>query len=171
PVQVDFFASKDAFQRNAEREFERNEERYAFLRWGQGAFDDFSVVPPDTGIVHQVNIEYLARVVFVNDKTGQAYRDTLVGTDSHTTMVNGLGEAYAREQGMWHDESSEEPTYSDTLELDLGDVEPSLAGPKRPQDRVALADAQGEFREALGDLLPADAGDDRKPGVPPHAAA
>src|SRR4051794_33679801 len=85
-VQVDFFASKDAFQRNAEKEFERNEERYAFLRWGQGAFDDFSVVPPDTGIVHQVNIEYLARVVFINDKTGQAYPDTLVGTDSHTTM-------------------------------------------------------------------------------------
>src|SRR5881227_1226091 len=90
-VQVDFFATKDAFQRNAEKEFERNEERYAFLRWGQTAFDDFSVVPPDTGIVHQVNIEYLARVVFVNDKTGQAYPDTLVGTDSHTTMVNGLG--------------------------------------------------------------------------------
>src|SRR3954464_244007 len=90
-VQVDFFATKEAFQRNAEREFERNEERYAFLRWGQGAFADFSVVPPDTGIVHQVNIEYLARVVFVNDKTGQAYPDTLVGTDSHTTMVNGLG--------------------------------------------------------------------------------
>jgi len=90
-VQVDFFATKDAFQRNAEKEFERNKERYAFLRWGQGAFADFSVVPPDTGIVHQVNIEYLARVVFVNDKTGQAYPDTLVGTDSHTTMVNGLG--------------------------------------------------------------------------------
>src|SRR3954454_3780484 len=90
-VQVDFFATRDAFERNAEKEFERNEERYAFLRWGQGAFDDFSVVPPDTGIVHQVNIEYLARVVFINDKTGQAYPDTLVGTDSHTTMVNGLG--------------------------------------------------------------------------------
>src|SRR5881392_3591388 len=244
-VQVDVFGTKEAFQRNAEREFERNEERYAFLRWGQTAFDDFSVVPPDTGIVHQVNIEYLARVVFVNDKTGQAYPDTLVGTDSHTTMVNGLGvlgwgvggieaeaamlgqpmsmlipqvvgfklngelregatatdlvltvtqklrekavvgrfveffgpgvsnlpladratignmspefgstcaifpidaetlryleftgrakdqvqlvEAYAKEQGLWHDESSEEPTYSDTLELELGDVEPSLA--------------------------------------------
>src|SRR3954462_4802482 len=288
-VQVDFFATKEAFQRNAEREFERNQERYAFLRWGQGAFADFSVVPPDTGIVHQVNIEYLARVVFINDKTGQAYPDTLVGTDSHTTMVNGLGvlgwgvggieaeaamlgqpmsmlipqvvgfklggelregatatdlvltvtqllrqkgvvgrfvefygpgvgalpladratignmspefgstcaifpidaetlryleftgrpretvelvEAYAREQGMWHDESSEEPTYSDTLELDLGDVEPSLAGPKRPQDRVALADAQGEFREALVELLPEDVEGDRKPGVPPHGAA
>jgi aconitate hydratase len=276
-VQVDFFASKDAFRRNAEKEFERNQERYAFLRWGQGAFADFSVVPPDTGIVHQVNIEYLARVVFVNDKTGQAYPDTLVGTDSHTTMVNGLGvlgwgvggieaeaamlgqpmsmlipqvvgfklggklregatatdlvltvtqllrekgvvgrfveffgpgvgalpladratignmspefgstcaifpidaetlryleftgrpaeqialvEAYAREQGMWHDEDSEEPTYSDTLELDLGDVEPSLAGPKRPQDRVPLVDAQGEFREALADLVPDDNGE------------
>src|SRR3954462_13277345 len=86
-VQVDFFASRDAFERNAEKEFERNQERYAFLRWGQGAFDDFSVVPPDTGIVHQVNIEYLARVVFINDTTGEAYPDTLVGTDSHTTMV------------------------------------------------------------------------------------
>src|SRR3712207_3195528 len=90
-VQVDFFGSRDAFERNAEREFERNQERYAFLRWGQGAFDDFAVVPPDTGIVHQVNIEYLARVVFPNEKDGQAYPDTLVGTDSHTTMVNGLG--------------------------------------------------------------------------------
>ncbi len=90
-VQVDAFGTRDAFRVNAEREFERNQERYAFLRWGQGAFDDFSVVPPDTGIVHQVNLEYLARVVFPNEKTGQAYPDTLVGTDSHTTMVNGLG--------------------------------------------------------------------------------
>src|SRR5437588_5001827 len=93
-VQVDAFGTRDAFRFNAEREFERNQERYAFLRWGQGAFDDFAVVPPDTGIVHQVNIEYLARVVFPRD-TGegvpQAYPDTLVGTDSHTTMVNGLG--------------------------------------------------------------------------------
>src|SRR4051794_17990597 len=277
-VQVDFFASKDAFQRNAEKEFERNEERYAFLRWGQGAFDDFSVVPPDTGIVHQVNIEYLARVVFVNDKTGEAYPDTLVGTDSHTTMVNGLGvlgwgvggieaeaamlgqpmsmlipqvvgfklggelregatatdlvltvtemlrrkgavgkfvefygpgvsrlpladratignmspefgstcaifpidvetlrylafsgrpeelidlvEAYAKEQGLWHDEHAEEPTYSDTIELDLGDVEPSLAGPKRPQDRVPLHDAKSRFRAALADLVGEDAGEE-----------
>ncbi len=90
-VQVDVFGSPSAFQRNAELEFERNRERYAFLRWGQGAFDNLSVVPPDTGIVHQVNLEYLARVVFVNEATGQAYPDTLVGTDSHTTMVNGLG--------------------------------------------------------------------------------
>jgi len=288
-VQVDVFGTREAFQRNAEKEFERNEERYAFLRWGQTAFDDFSVVPPDTGIVHQVNIEYLARVVFVDDETGRAYPDTLVGTDSHTTMVNGLGvlgwgvggieaeaamlgqpmsmlipqvlgvklkgelregatatdlvltvtqllreegvvgrfvefygpgvsalpladratignmspefgstcaifpvdaetiryleftgrpkeqlelvEAYAREQGMWHDEDSEEPTYSDTLELDLGDVEPSLAGPKRPQDRVPLVEAQPEFREALQDLLPEDVDGDRKEGVPPHGTA
>src|ERR1700689_2953560 len=90
-VQVDAFGTRDSFRVNAEREFERNQERYAFLRWGQGAFDDFAVVPPDTGIVHQVNLEYLARVVFPNEKTGQAYPDTLVGTDSHTTMVNGLG--------------------------------------------------------------------------------
>ena len=93
-VQVDAFGTRDAFRFNAEREFERNQERYAFLRWGQGAFDDFAVVPPDTGIVHQVNLEYLARVVFGNERRGQppqAYPDTLVGTDSHTTMVNGLG--------------------------------------------------------------------------------
>ncbi len=273
-VQVDAFGTRDSFRFNAEREFERNQERYAFLRWGQGAFDDFAVVPPDTGIVHQVNLEYLARVVFPNEKTGQAYPDTLVGTDSHTTMVNGLGvlgwgvggieaeaamlgqpmsmlipqvlgvrlhgelpegatatdlvltvteilrargvvgmfvefygagvaalpiadratignmspefgstcaifpidaetltylelsgrsaeqialvEAYAKEQGLWHDEHAEEPTFSDTVELDLGTVEPSLAGPKRPQDRVSLSDAQGAFRKALGDYAPSD---------------
>src|SRR6187200_1750118 len=90
-VQVDHFGTRDSFTRNAEREFERNKERYAFLRWGQEAFDNFAVVPPDTGIVHQVNLEYLARVVFVDDKSGLAYPDTLVGTDSHTTMINGLG--------------------------------------------------------------------------------
>src|SRR5205823_15097094 len=90
-VQVDAYGTREAFAVNAEREFERNRERYAFLRWGQGAFDNFSVVPPDTGIVHQVNLEYLARVVFADEQTGRAYPDTLVGTDSHTTMVNGLG--------------------------------------------------------------------------------
>src|SRR3979411_2748959 len=90
-VQVDAFGTRDSFRFNAEREFERNKERYAFLRWGQRAFQDFAVVPPDTGIVHQVNLEYLARVVFHNEQTGQLYPDTLVGTDSHTTMVNGLG--------------------------------------------------------------------------------
>jgi aconitate hydratase len=279
-VQVDAFGTHDAFRVNAEREFERNQERYAFLRWGQGAFDDFAVVPPDTGIVHQVNLEYLARVVFRNEKTGQAYPDTLVGTDSHTTMINGLGvlgwgvggieaeaamlgqpmsmlipqvlgvelhgelpegatatdlvltvtqllrergvvgmfvefygaglaglpiadratignmspefgstcaifpidsetlaylelsgrsreqialvEAYAKEQGMWHDESSEEPTFSDKLALDLSTVEPSLAGPKRPQDRVALSNARDAFREALCDYVPTD-GDQTDP--------
>jgi aconitate hydratase len=271
-VQVDAFGTRDSFRFNAEREFERNQERYAFLRWGQGAFDDFAVVPPDTGIVHQVNLEYLARVVFHNEKTGQLYPDTLVGTDSHTTMVNGLGvlgwgvggieaeaamlgqplsmliprvvgfefhgelpegatatdlvltvtqmlrergvvgmfveffgaglaglpladratignmspefgstcaifpvdaetlrylefsgrtkgqielvEAYAREQGLWHDESSERTTFSDTLELDLGDVVPSIAGPKRPQDRVALSDARADFRRVLSGYVP-----------------
>src|SRR6201995_4830193 len=90
-VQVDAFGSAKAFQVNAEREFERNQERYAFLRWGQGAFHNFKVVPPDTGIVHQVNLEYLARVVFVDEGRNRAYPDTLVGTDSHTTMINGLG--------------------------------------------------------------------------------
>src|SRR5436309_11116408 len=89
-VQVDYFGRADAFQLNAELEFSRNRERYAFLRWGQNAFDNFRVVPPDTGIVHQVNLEYLARVVF-SDDAGVAYPDTLVGTDSHTTMINGLG--------------------------------------------------------------------------------
>ena len=271
-VQVDAFGTRDSFRFNAEREFERNQERYAFLRWGQGAFDDFAVVPPDTGIVHQVNLEYLARVVFHNEQTGQLYPDTLVGTDSHTTMVNGLGvlgwgvggieaeaamlgqplsmliprvvgfelhgelpegatatdlvltvtqmlrqrgvvgsfveffgaglaglpladratignmspefgstcaifpidaetlrylefsgrpgeqielvEAYAREQGLWHDANSERTTYSDTLELDLGDVVPSIAGPKRPQDRVALSEAREEFRRVLGGYVP-----------------
>ncbi|MCL2770638.1 MAG: aconitate hydratase, partial [Solirubrobacterales bacterium] len=271
-VQVDAFGTRDAFRINAEREFERNRERYAFLRWGQGAFEQFAVVPPDTGIVHQVNLEYLARVVFTDERPPQAYPDTLVGTDSHTTMVNGLGvlgwgvggieaeaamlgqplsmlipqvlgfrlhgrlsegatatdlvltvtqmlrergvvgmfvefhgdglanlpladratignmspefgstcaifpidaetlrylrfsgrppaqialvEAYARAQGLWHEEGSEEPTFSAHIELDLGDVEPSLAGPKRPQDRVPLTDARHAFRTALSGLLP-----------------
>jgi aconitate hydratase len=271
-VQVDAYGTAQAFQHNADREFERNQERYAFLRWGQGAFDNFSVVPPDTGIVHQVNLEYLARVVFVDDERGLAYPDTLVGTDSHTTMINGLGvlgwgvggieaeaamlgqpmsmlipqvlgfkltgrlpegatatdlvltvtemlrergvvgkfvefhgtglaglpladratignmspefgstcaifpidaetlrylefsgrpadqielvEAYAKEQGLWHDEDSAAPTYSDEIELDLADVVPSIAGPKRPQDRVSLTESKGAFRMALEDLLP-----------------
>ncbi|MBJ7519380.1 MAG: aconitate hydratase [Solirubrobacteraceae bacterium] len=273
-VQVDVFGTRDAFLINAEKEFQRNRERYQFLRWGQSAFDTFKVVPPDTGIVHQVNLEYLSRVVFVNDKDGTAYPDTLVGTDSHTTMVNGLGvlgwgvggieaeaamlgqpmpmlipqvigfklkgelpegttatdlvltvtemlrekgvvgkfvefygagvsrlpladratignmspefgstcaifpideetlryltfsgrapeqvalvEAYAKAQGLWHDADSEEPTYSDTIELDLSTVVPSLAGPKRPQDRVPLSSAKEEFIEALKVYMPAD---------------
>ena len=287
-VQVDAFGTRDSFRVNAEREFERNEERYAFLRWGKDAFDNFAVVPPDTGIVHQVNLEYLARVVFTSDETAhegalQAYPDTLVGTDSHTTMINGLGvlgwgvggieaeaamlgqamsmlmpqvlgfklsgelpegatatdlvltvtqmlrergvvgmfveffgpgvaalpladratignmspefgstcaifpidaetlrylefsgrpkervelvEKYAKEQGLWHDEDSEEPTYSDTLELDLSDVVPSLAGPKRPQDRVSLTESKAAFRLALEDMLPDDV-EDPKEGKP-----
>src|SRR3954447_20429657 len=263
-VIVDVFGAPDAFEKNAALEFERNQERYQFLRWGQDAFRDFTVVPPDTGIVHQVNLEYLARVVF--EKDGTAYPDTLVGTDSHTTMINGLGvlgwgvggieaeaamlgqpvsmliprvvgfklngelpegatatdlvltitemlrqhgvvskfvefygpgvpavplanratignmspeygstcaifpvddetltylrltgrtddlvqlvEVYAKEQGLWHD-PSHEPDYSERLELDLSTVVPSLAGPKRPQDRVALKSAKDSFREAL----------------------
>ena len=284
-VQVDISGTRDAFRANAEREFERNEERYAFLRWGQDAFRRFQVVPPDTGIVHQVNLEYLARVVFVDDATGRAYPDTVVGTDSHTTMVNGLGvlgwgvggieaeaamlgqpmsmlipqvigfrlhgqlpegatatdlvltvtrqlrahgvvgkfveffgaglahlpladratignmspefgstcaifpidretlrylelsgrpperialvEAYARAQGLWHDEDSAPPTYTEVLELDLSTVVPSIAGPKRPQDLVALTDAKDEFRAALAHYLP-DPDDDQAAsgGVP-----
>jgi len=272
-VIADVFGRPDAFARNAELEFERNKERYQFLRWGQGAFDDFKVVPPDTGICHQVNLEYLSRVVFDRevDRDGArvrvAYPDTLVGTDSHTTMVNGLSvlgwgvggieaeaamlgqpismliprvvgfklngempdgatatdlvltvtemlrkhgvvgkfvefygpgvtnvplanratignmspeygstcaifpideetlrylrftgrsderialvEAYAKEQGLWHDPSAE-PSYSERLELDLSTIVPSLAGPKRPQDRVALSDAKQSFRRVLG---------------------
>ncbi|MBS1879865.1 MAG: aconitate hydratase [Actinobacteria bacterium] len=268
-VQVDAFGNGMAFQINAERDFERNLERYSFLKWGQGAFDNFRVVPPATGICHQVNLEHLAQVVYSRENGGtlQAYPDTLVGTDSHTTMVNGLGvlgwgvggieaeaamlgqpismllpqvvgfklsgqlpegatatdlvltvtemlrergvvskfveffgpgistlgladratignmspefgstcaifpvdaetlryldltgrptevielvDAYAREQGMFHDESSEDPTFSDLLELDLGAVEPSIAGPKRPQDRVPLAAAKENFLEAM----------------------
>jgi aconitate hydratase len=273
-VQVDEFGHPKAFQFNADREFERNRERYAFLKWGQRAFDNFSVVPPDTGIVHQVNLEYLARVVFVND-AAQAYPDTLVGTDSHTTMVNGLGvlgwgvggieaeaamlgqpvsmlipqvigfklsgaqaegttatdlvltvtqmlrnkgvvgkfvefygeglarlpladratisnmapeqgatcvmfpvddetlrylrftgrspeqvalvEAYAREQGLFHDSASEEAVYTDTLELDLAEVEPSIAGPRRPQDRVPLSGAKDAFRNEIKALVEAGA--------------
>jgi aconitate hydratase len=272
-VQVDVFGTRDAFRYNAEREFERNKERYAFLRWGQTAFDNFKVVPPDTGIVHQVNLEYLARVVFVDEERNQAYPDTLVGTDSHTTMINGLGvlgwgvggieaeaamlgqpmsmlipqvigfkltgelpeaatatdlvltvtemlrkhgvvgkfvefhgaglanlpladratignmspefgstcaifpidaetlrylefsgrpkqlielvEAYAKEQGLWHDDDpTEEPTYSESLELDLATVVPSIAGPKRPQDRVSLTEAKANFRTALEGYVP-----------------
>jgi aconitate hydratase len=277
-VQVDAFGTAQAFQRNADLEFERNQERYAFLRWGQGAFHNFKVVPPDTGIVHQVNLEYLARVVFVDEERNLAYPDTLVGTDSHTTMINGLGvlgwgvggieaeaamlgqpmsmlipqvigfeltgelpegatatdlvltvtemlrqhgvvgkfvefhgaglarlpladratignmspefgstcaifpidaetlrylefsgrppelielvEVYAREQGLWHDESSETPTYSDELQLDLATVVPSIAGPKRPQDRVSLTESKAAFRMALEGYLPDDDGED-----------
>jgi aconitate hydratase len=269
-VVADIAGRPDAFVRNVELEFERNRERYAFLRWGQQAFADFKVVPPGTGIVHQINCEYLARVVFTND-AGQAYPDTLVGTDSHTPMVNGLGvlgwgvggieaeaamlgqpismlmpkvvgfklsgelpegstatdlvltvtellrrhgvvgkfvefygpgvgnvpvenratignmspeygstcaifpidaetlryleftgrppelvalvEAYAKEQGLWHDPAAE-PRYTETVELDLGTVVPSLAGPRRPQDRVALTDARRGFRAALADMAP-----------------
>src|SRR5687768_4692659 len=264
-VQVDEFASRMAFAHNVDREFERNRERYAFLRWGQEAFRDFKVVPPGTGIVHQVNLEYLARVVELRD--GVAFPDTLVGTDSHTTMVNGLGvlgwgvggieaeaamlgeaismlvpqvvgfrlsgrlpegatatdlvltvtqilretgvvgkfveyyghglatlpladratignmspeygatcgffpvdaetirylrltgrpderialvEAYCKENGLWHD-PDEPATYSQVIELDLASVEPSLAGPRRPQDRVPLREAKQSFGEALG---------------------
>ncbi len=271
-VQVDVFGTPQAFAVNAELEFERNRERYSFLRWGQNAFRNFKVVPPDTGIVHQVNLEYLARVVFVDEASNLAYPDTLVGTDSHTTMINGLGvlgwgvggieaeaamlgqpmsmlipqvigfrlsgelpegatatdlvltvtemlrkrgvvgkfveffgeglarlpladratignmspefgstcaifpidaetlrylafsgrpqeqidlvEAYAKEQGLLHDPSSPEPDFTDVLELDLSSVVPSIAGPKRPQDRIALTDSKVGFRKALDGLLP-----------------
>jgi aconitate hydratase len=273
-VQVDAFGNEMAFQVNAERDFERNLERYSFLKWGQQSFDNFRVVPPATGICHQVNLEYLSQVVYSRENDGvlQAYPDTLVGTDSHTTMVNGLGvlgwgvggieaeaamlgqpismllpqvlgfklagelpegatatdlvltvtemlrergvvskfveffgpglatlgladratlgnmspefgstcaifpvdaetlrymdltgrptetielvDAYAREQGYFHDENAEDPVFSDLLELDLGDVVPSIAGPKRPQDRVRLSEAKDAFLEAMGEFDP-----------------
>ncbi|OCK47507.1 aconitate hydratase 1 [Stenotrophomonas maltophilia] len=268
-VQVDVFGKPDALDLNGKIEFQRNQERYGFLRWGQKAFDNFKVVPPNTGIVHQVNLENLARVVMTADKDGKAvaYPDTVFGTDSHTTMINGIGvlgwgvggieaeaamlgqpssmlipqvvgfkltgklpegatatdlvltvtqmlrklgvvgkfvefygdglqhlpladratignmapeygatcgifpidheslnylrlsgrseeqidlvEAYAKAQGLWHDANSPHAQYSTTLELDMGTVKPSLAGPKRPQDRVLLEDVQKNYREAL----------------------
>ena len=267
-VQIDSFGLPGSLERNKEREYERNSERYQFLRWGQGALSNFRVVPPGTGIVHQVNIEYLARIVFTHEADGvtQAYPDTCVGTDSHTTMVNGLGvlgwgvggieaeaamlgqpvsmlipkvvgfklsgaipagatatdvvltitemlrahgvvgkfvefygegvaevplanratignmspefgstaaifpidevtldylrltgrseervrlvEAYTKAQGMWHD-PAREPVYSEYLELDLSTVVPSIAGPKRPQDRIVLSGAKESFQEVL----------------------
>jgi aconitate hydratase len=272
-VQVDEFGTTSAFDLNALLEFQRNKERYQFLRWGQTAFRNLAIVPPDTGIVHQVNLEFLARVVFVNEANGKrvAYPDTLVGTDSHTTMINGLGvlgwgvggieaeaamlgqpvsmlipqvvgvkltgrlregatatdlvltitemlrkhgvvgkfveyfgpglqdlpladratianmspeygatcgifpidketlaylqltgrsdeqialvEAYARAQGLFHDEKTPEAEYSELLALDLSTVEPSLAGPKRPQDRVLLSNSKESFEKALPTLL------------------
>src|SRR5215472_3474895 len=274
-VVADVFGRPDAFDRNADLEFQRNKERFAFLRWGQQAFSQFKVVPPGTGIVHQVNIEHLARVVMSHD--GTAYPDTCVGTDSHTTMQNGLGvlgwgvggieaeaamlgqpismlipkvvgfrltgalpkattatdlvltitemlrrhgvvgkfvefygdgvaavpvanratignmspefgstcaifpidgetlgylrltgrpaeqvalvETYAKEQGLWH-EPDQHARYSEELSLDLSTIVPSLAGPKRPQDRVALADAKTAFRKALGSYVQLDRLDD-----------
>jgi len=278
-VQVDAFGNERAFAVNAERDFERNRERYSFLKWGRQSFANFRVVPPATGICHQVNLEYLSQVVYSRENGGvlQAYPDTLVGTDSHTTMVNGLGvlgwgvggieaeaamlgqpismllpqvvgfklsgelpegatatdlvltvtemlrergvvskfveffgpglptlgladratlgnmspefgstcaifpvdaetlryldltgrptetielvDAYAREQGMFHSEDSEDPVFSELLELDLGDVEPSIAGPKRPQDRVPLAQAKESFLGAMCELDPEAAGE------------
>ena len=268
-VMVDYFGGPDAFKKNVDREYERNGERYKFLKWGQGAFDNFRVVPPGTGICHQVNLEYLAQAVWTAGYKGEtyAYPDTLVGTDSHTTMVNGLSvlgwgvggieaeaamlgqpismlipevigfklterlpegatatdlvltivemlrkkgvvgkfvefygagldhlsledqatianmapeygatcgffpvddetlrylkatgrsedrialvEAYAKEQGMWREKGTPDPVFTDTLELDLSSVVPSLAGPKRPQDRVLLSEAPQGFAAAL----------------------
>jgi aconitate hydratase len=272
-VQVDYFGSADAFQKNSKIEFERNAERYAFLRWGQMAFDNFRLIPPDVGICHQVNLEYLAPVVFRAKKDGitLAYPDTVVGTDSHTPMINGLGvvgwgvggieaeaallgqpiimlipevigfklhgklpagatatdlvltvvqmlrkkgvvekfvefygsglsslsladratignmgpeygatigyfpiddetlrylqltgrdpelislvERYAKEQGMFRTDASPDPMFTDTLELDLATVVPSLAGPRRPQDRIPLANSKNAFKEALPSLM------------------
>src|SRR3954471_20012063 len=281
-VQVDEYGSDAAFLINTDLEFERNVERYVFLRWGQDAFKNFRVVPPGTGICHQVNLEYLGKTVFVNEETGEAYCDSLVGTDSHTTMINGLGvlgwgvggieaeaamlgqpvsmlipevvgfklhgklptgatatdlvltvtemlrqkkvvgkfvefygaglsslsladratignmapeygatmgffpvdeetlkylrlsgrseahvalvEAYTKAQGLFRTDATPDPVFTDSLELDLGTVEPSLAGPRRPQDRVPLTKAAQMYREAL-------AADLEKIGTPAGAAA
>src|SRR5438477_29121 len=156
-VQVDAFGTRDAFRVNAEREFERNRERYAFLRWGQGAFADFSVVPPDTGIVHQVNLEYLARVVFADPPSGggQAYPDTLVGTDSHTTMINGLGVLGWGVGGIEAEAAMLGQPMSMLIPQVLG-FELSFAGPKRPQDRVALSAARDAFEQPLASYKPSD---------------
>ena len=290
-VQVDAFGTPQAFLTNVDLDYQRNRERYQFLRWGQRAFQNFKVVPPNTGIVHQVNLEYLARVVFTSDENPdarpgglpQAYPDTLVGTDSHTPMVNGLGvlgwgvggieaeaamlgqpvsmlipevigfrlagrlpegatatdlvltvtellrrkgvvgkfvefygpglaslaladratignmspeygatcaifpvddvtlqylhftgrspervalvEAYMKEQGLFHSSGSPDPVFTDTLALDLSTVEPSIAGPRRPQDRIKLADARRSFREALPSLVPASSDPPGKDGA------
>ncbi len=272
-VQVDEFGTRRAFAANVDREFDRNQERYLFLKWGQRAFDNFRVVPPGTGIVHQVNLEYLAKVVFVRERDGEtiAYPDTLVGTDSHTTMINGLGvvgwgvggieaeaamlgqpvsmlipsvvgfkmtgalpagatatdlvltvtqmlrahgvvgkfvefygpgldslslpdratianmapeygatvgffpvdgetltymeltgrgreeialvEAYTKAQGLFRTSDSPDPHFADALDLDLGSVEPSMAGPRRPQDRVSLSSMKPSFRRELASML------------------
>ncbi|MEQ8807194.1 MAG: aconitate hydratase AcnA, partial [Rhodospirillales bacterium] len=271
-LMIDNFGTPTAFKENVDLEFERNQERYEFLKWGQGAFDNFRVVPPGTGICHQVNLEYLAQVVWTTEVDGKqiAYPDTCVGTDSHTTMVNGLSvlgwgvggieaeavmlgqpvsmlipevvgfkltgalaegmtatdlvltvtqmlrkkgvvgkfvefygdgldhlsladqatianmapeygatcgffpvtqatldyliftgrdagrvslvEAYAKAQGMWRDSSTPDPVYTDTLELDIGTVVPSLAGPKRPQDRIKLTDAASSFKDNFKEI-------------------
>ncbi len=272
-VQIDHYGAANALDLNTKIEFQRNKERYSFLKWGQQAFDNFKVVPPNTGIVHQVNLEYLSRVVFDAEKDGmrRAYPDTVVGTDSHTTMINGLGvlgwgvggieaeaamlgqpitmliphvigfklsgklkegttatdlvltctemlrnkgvvgkfveffgdglsqmpladratlgnmapefgstcgifpidgetirylklsgrddaqceliEAYAKAQGMWREDGQPDALYTDILELDLGDVEPSIAGPKRPQDRIALSAAAASYEKILADTI------------------
>ncbi|HEX6274806.1 MAG TPA: aconitate hydratase AcnA, partial [Polyangiaceae bacterium] len=283
-VQVDAYGTADALVRNTKNEYERNQERYVLLRWAQKALDNFRVVPPSTGIVHQVNLEYLARVIF--DAEGVLYPDTLVGTDSHTTMVNGLGvlgwgvggieaeaamlgqpinllvpqvigcrlhgalpagttatdlvltitrllrdkgvvskfvefygagldklpladratignmspefgstcaifpidsetlaymaltgrnpdrlalvEAYARAQGLFREKGSADPVYTDTLELDLGSVVPTLAGPRRPHDKVALTDVRKSFAKALPEMALAAKS---KKGAPPPTPA
>jgi aconitate hydratase len=290
-VQVDYFGQANAFQLNAELEFARNKERYAFLRWGQDAFDNFRVVPPDTGIVHQVNLEYLARVIMAADSPDGpvCFPDTLVGTDSHTTMVNGLGvmgwgvggieaeaamlgqpismlipqvlgfrltgtmlegatatdlvltiteklrrhgvvgkfveffgpglehltiadratlgnmcpeygatiaifpidemtldylkltgrepeqvalvEAYAKAQGMFRRAGDPEPVYSEVVELNLSTVEPCLAGPKRPQDRVSLKQAKSGFQAGLGGMMASSSKKGAEAGGSSHVSA
>src|SRR5215217_6278975 len=171
-VQIDVFGNSGALERNMEIEYQRNGERYQFLRWGQTAFDDFKVVPPGTGIVHQVNIECLAAVPLANRATignmSPEFGSTaamfpiddvtldylrLTGREEQNVA---LVEAYAKEQGLWHD-PSREIKFSEYLELDLSTVVPSIAGPKRPQDRVELTEAKDEFRHDLKNYVSHDA--------------
>src|SRR5229473_3552408 len=188
-VQVDLFGSTLAFARNVEREYERNSERYALLRWGQQAFSNFRVVPPGTGIVHQVNLEYLAPVVMTKQENGEviAFPDTLVGTDSHMSpefgatatlfpvdaetllYLRGTGrsqqlvdlvERYTKAQGLFRTDDMLEPQFDDLLELDLATIEPSLAGPRRPQDRVPMQDLSKVFRTTFADRFKAAAEND-----------
>src|SRR5438128_2158857 len=163
-VQIDNFGNPQAFAANVKKEFERNGERYRFLRWGADAFENFRLVPPGTGICHQVNLEYLSQVVWTTEEVGKMSPEygatcgffpidaetirylTLTARDPARVK---LVEAYAKAQGLWRDANTPDPVFTDLLELDLGSVEPSLAGPRRPQDRVSLAAAGKGFDEEL----------------------
>ncbi|KAM9642114.1 cytoplasmic aconitate hydratase isoform 2-T4 [Trichechus inunguis] len=163
-IQVDFSRRADSLQKNQDLEFERNRERFEFLKWGSQAFRNMRIIPPGSGIIHQVNLEYLARVVF--DQDGYYYPDSVVGTDSHTTMIDGLGvlgwgrdeskikhiKKYLQAVGMFRDfsDSSQDPDFAQVVELDLKTVVPCCSGPKRPQDKVAVSDMKKDFESCLG---------------------
>src|SRR5437667_169514 len=146
-VQVDSFGSTLSFATNVKREYERNGERYGLLRWAQSAFQNFRVVPPGMGIVHQVNLEYLASVVHLRQEEGETLGYLRLTARAEQTV--GLVERYAKEQGIFRTDETPEPRFTEVLELDLASVEPSLAGPKRPQDRVPLGSIDEEFRKTF----------------------